>query len=174
MLVHPPRPDGAPAAVLHHDRERTAAGLAEHDPRDGEAWLRLCEQWDRIAEPLLRTLFTPFPPVRGPVALLRRIGTAEALRLARFLLLPARRMGQELFASEGARLLLAGNAVHADAPPDAPASGVYGWLLAMLGQQLRVPDAGRRQRRAGRGAGPPGHRRREPRSSPDSTWSGSR
>ncbi|HWM57521.1 MAG TPA: NAD(P)/FAD-dependent oxidoreductase [Pseudonocardia sp.] len=139
VLAHPPRPDGAPAAVLHHDRERTAAGLAEHDPRDGEAWLRLCEQWDRIAEPLLHTLFTPFPPVRGPVALLRRIGTAEALRLARFLLLPARRMGQELFASEGARLLLAGNAVHADAPPDAPASGVYGWLLAMLGQHYGFP-----------------------------------
>lgn len=32
--------------------------------------------------------------------LLRRIGTAEALRLARFLLLPAKRMGEELFGGE--------------------------------------------------------------------------
>jgi phytoene dehydrogenase-like protein len=139
VLAHPPRPDGAPAAVLHRDREQTAAGLAEHDKRDGEAWLRLCAQWDRIEDPLLRTLFTAFPPVKGPVQLLRRIGTAEALRLARFLLLPSRQMGQELFASEEARLLLAGNAVHADAPPDAPASGVYGWLLAMLGQHQGFP-----------------------------------
>jgi phytoene dehydrogenase-like protein len=139
VLAHPPRPDGAPAAVLHRDRDRTAAGLAEHDPRDGEAWLRLCEQWDRIADPLLRTLFTAFPPVRGPAQLLRRIGTADALRLVRFLLLPARRMGEELFGSEAARLLVAGNAVHADTPPDAPGSGVIGWLLAMLGQQHGFP-----------------------------------
>ena len=40
---------------------------------------------------------------------------------------------------EGARLLLAGNAAHADAPVDAPVSGAYGWLLAMLGQQHGFP-----------------------------------
>ena len=33
VLAHPPRPDGDPAAVLHRDREQTAAGLAAHDPR---------------------------------------------------------------------------------------------------------------------------------------------
>ncbi|WP_433280620.1 phytoene desaturase family protein [Pseudonocardia xinjiangensis] len=139
VLAHPPRPDGAPAAVLHRDRARTAAGLAEHHPGDGEAWLRLCSQWDAVGEAVLRTLFTAFPPVRGPVQLLRRIGTAEALRLARFLALPAGRMGEELFASEAARLLLAGNAVHGDTPPDATVSGVFGWLLAMLGQQYGFP-----------------------------------
>jgi phytoene dehydrogenase-like protein len=139
VLAHPPRPDGGPAAVLHRDREATAAGLAAHDSRDGDAWLRLCEQWDRIGDPVLRSMFSAFPPVRGPVQLLRRAGTADALRLARFLLLPARRMGEELFASEAARLLLAGNAVHADAPPDAPGSGIFGWLLAMVGQQHGFP-----------------------------------
>lgn len=139
VLAHPLRPDGDEAAVLHRDRERTAAGLAEHDPRDGDAWLALCRRWDVVGEPFLRTLFTAFPPVRGPAALLRRIGTAEALRLARFLALPAKRMGEELFASEAARLLLAGNAVHADVPIDAPVSGVFGWLLAMLGQQHGFP-----------------------------------
>jgi phytoene dehydrogenase-like protein len=139
VLAHPARPDGAPAAVLHRDRERTAAGLAEHDPRDGDAWLRLCAQWDDVGAAVLRTLFTAFPPVRGPLQLLRRVGTADALRLARLLALPAHRMGEELFASEGARLLLAGNAVHADVPPDATVSGVTGWLLAMLGQQHGFP-----------------------------------
>jgi phytoene dehydrogenase-like protein len=139
VLAHPPRPDGGPAVVLYRDREKTAAGLTEEHPRDGEAWLALCRQWDVVREPLLRTLFTAFPPIRGPVALLRAIGTAEALRLARFLLLPAKRMGEELFDGEGARLLLAGNAAHADAPVDAPVSGAYGWLLAMLGQQHGFP-----------------------------------
>ncbi len=139
VLAHPPRPDGGPAAVLHRNREETAAGLAEHDPRDGEAWLRLCAQWDRMADPVLRSLFTAFPPVRGPGALLRRIGTADALRLARFLLLPARRMAEELFSAEAARLLLVGNAGHSDTPPDAPGSGIFGWLLAMIGQQHGNP-----------------------------------
>ena len=136
VLAHPARPDGAPAAVLHRDRERTAEGLG---PRDGEAWLRLCAQWDQVGDAVLRSVFTAFPPVRGPLALLRRIGTAEALRLARFLALPVRRMGEELFAGEAARLLLAGNGGHADIPPDAPGSGLFGWLLAMLGQQHGFP-----------------------------------
>ncbi|GAA5116242.1 phytoene desaturase family protein [Pseudonocardia adelaidensis] len=136
VLAHPAHPDGAPAAVLHRDRERTAAALG---PGDGEAWLRLCAQWDAIGDAVLRSLFTAFPPVRGPLELLRRTGTADALRLARFLALPVRRMGEELFAREPARLLLAGNGGHADIPPDAPGSGVFGWLLAMLGQQHGFP-----------------------------------
>jgi phytoene dehydrogenase-like protein len=48
-------------------------------------------------------------------------------------------MGQELFRGESGRLLLAGNALHADVPVDAPVSGTYGWLLAMLGQDVGFP-----------------------------------
>ncbi|MQA13294.1 MAG: NAD(P)-binding protein [Pseudonocardiaceae bacterium] len=136
VLAHPLGPGSDDAAVLHRRCEDTAAGL---DAPDGEAWLALCRQWDRVREPLLRTLFTAFPPVRGPAALLRRVGTAEALRLARLLALPAHRMGRELFRGEAARLLLAGNAVHADVPSNAPVSGAYGWLLAMLGQDGGFP-----------------------------------
>ncbi|MPZ66572.1 MAG: NAD(P)-binding protein [Pseudonocardiaceae bacterium] len=136
VLAHPLGPDGEDAAVLHRRRVDTAAGLGG---RDGDAWLNLCRQWDRLREPLLRTLFTAFPPVRGPVALLRRIGTADALRLARFLALPAHRMGRELFDGDAGRLLLAGNAVHTDVPADAAVSGVFGWLLAMLGQDGGFP-----------------------------------
>ncbi|MCE0767120.1 NAD(P)/FAD-dependent oxidoreductase [Pseudonocardia kujensis] len=139
VLAHPLGPDGAEAAVLCRDRADTAAGLDAQHRGDGEAWLDLCRRWDVLREPFLRTLFTTFPPVRGPVQLVRRLGTAEALRLARFLLLPAKRMGEELFGGEGARLLLAGNAVHADIPTTSPVSGAYGWLLAMLGQHYGFP-----------------------------------
>ncbi|WP_214367655.1 phytoene desaturase family protein [Pseudonocardia sp. H11422] len=139
VLAHPMGPVGETAALLHHDRTATAAGLAEDHPRDGEAWLELCRLWDTISEPFLRALFTAFPPVRGPAQLLRRLGGAQALRLARFLALPAQRMGEELFGGEAGRLLLAGNAAHADVPLDAPMSGVFGWLLAMLGQQHGFP-----------------------------------
>jgi phytoene dehydrogenase-like protein len=139
VLAHPPHSDSTTAAVLHRDPQATAAGLDADHPGDGEAWLALCAQWQTLEEPLLRSLFTAFPPVRGPAQLLRRLGTAEALRLLRFLLLPASRMGEELFGGEAARLLLAGNTAHADVPPTAPGSGVYGWLLAMLGQTHGFP-----------------------------------
>ena len=173
VLAHPPRPDGARAAVLYRDREATAARLAAGAPARRRGVDRAVPAVGRGREPLLRTLFTTFPPVRGPVALLRTIGTADALRLARFLLLPARRMGEELFDGEEARLLLAGNAAHADAPGDAPVSGAYGWLLAMLGQHARVPGAGRGRRRAGGGARAAARRRPARRCTPTSGWSGS-
>ncbi|MGI5131599.1 phytoene desaturase family protein [Pseudonocardia sp. CA-107938] len=139
VLAHPLRAEGVEAAVLYRDAERTAVGLDANHPGDGEAWLRLCRQWQRIEPALLRSLFTAFPPVRGPAALVRELGVAETLRLTRFALLPAARMGEELFGGEAARLLLAGNTAHADAPPHAPISGVFGWLLAMLGQHHGFP-----------------------------------
>ncbi len=66
---------------------------------------------------ILDTLFGSFPPVRAVLSLLRSVGTAEALRLARFLILPADRMVRELFHSEKSGLLILGNALHADIPP---------------------------------------------------------
>ncbi|MGW5144627.1 phytoene desaturase family protein [Rhodococcus koreensis] len=127
------------APVIHPDPADTAADLERRQPGDGVAWTALVEQWHHIKEPLLNILFSPFPPVRGPSALLRRLGTAESLRVARFLLLPARRMTHELFRGEAARLLLLGNAMHADTPPDAPGSGVMGYILTMLAQDGGYP-----------------------------------
>jgi phytoene dehydrogenase-like protein len=45
-------------------------------------------------------------------------------------------MGQETFAGQRGRALLGGNAMHADAPMDAPVSGMMGWLMAMLAQSV--------------------------------------
>ncbi len=126
-------------AVLSRDIERTAASADEFAPGDGLAWKRLFSQWKDLREPLLDALFTPFPPVRPGLRLLRRTGTAEALRLARMLTLPARRLGEELFEGEGARLLLAGNAAHSDLSVDNAGSAVFGWLLAMIGQDVGFP-----------------------------------
>ena len=139
VLAHPLRPDGTAAAVLHRDPERTAAALDAHHPGDGAAWLELCRQWRAVEEPLLRSMFTTFPPVRGPAQLLRRIGAADALELLRFLLLPATRMGEERFGGAAARLLIAGNAAHTDVPVTAPGSGLYGLVLAMVGQHHGFP-----------------------------------
>jgi phytoene dehydrogenase-like protein len=127
------------AAILYREIDRTAAQLDRHHAGDGQRWCDLFEQWQKIKVPLLETLFAPFPPARGVLGLLRRLGTADALRLAHLLLLPAGVMAEQLFDGDAARLLLLGNAMHADVPIDAPASGVMGYLMIMMGQDGGFP-----------------------------------
>ena len=127
------------AAVLHRTAEDTATGLEEFAPGDGDAWLALCEQWQRVRAPLLDALFTPFPPVRPSVRLLRSLGAADALDLMRQAVLPVHRLADERFNGEGAAVLLTGNAMHSDVGPDSAGSGMFGWLLCMLGQDVGFP-----------------------------------
>ncbi|WP_111766059.1 phytoene desaturase family protein [Nakamurella deserti] len=131
-------PDGR-AAVLHRDVSATAAGLEEFAPGDGAAWTAMFQQWQRVRDPLLDALFTPLPPVKAAVGLLRRLKVAGLLDLARLAVLPVRRLAMENFDGAGAALLLTGNAMHSDVAPDAAGSGVFGWLLSMLGQDVGFP-----------------------------------
>jgi phytoene dehydrogenase-like protein len=131
--------DDGRTAVLHRDADATAAGLDAFSPGDGDAWLRLFQTWRRIRDPLLDALFTPLPPVVSASRLLRRLGVTDALDLARLATLPVRRLSDEQFRGDGGKLLLTGNALHADIPPDAAGSGAFGWLLSMLGQDVGYP-----------------------------------
>jgi len=131
-------PDGR-AVVLNRDPTVTAASVEAFGAGDGARWLAAYDEWRAVAGPLLESLLGPFPPVRGGLRLLHRLGTAGALRLARRFLLPSRVLGAELFAGTGAPALLAGCALHTDLSPDEAGSGGYGWLLAMLGQQVGWP-----------------------------------
>jgi len=139
VLAHP-LPDGR-CAVLEREPERTAAGLDALSPGDGEAWLRLYARWLELSDALLDALFSPFPPVRSGLALAARLRSAGGLRTLRSLALPVRRLGEEEFGGEGARLLLAGSALHADLSPESVGSTVFGWLLTMIGQQYGWPVA---------------------------------
>ncbi|MBA3252473.1 MAG: NAD(P)/FAD-dependent oxidoreductase [Geodermatophilaceae bacterium] len=140
-------PDGR-SVTLHAEPAETAASVARFAPGDAQAWTELYDEWLRIGPSLIAALFTPFPPVRSTGSLLRALGSsAELLRFLRFAMLPVRRLGEERFDGEGARLLLAGNALHTDLGPEGAISGVFGWLLAMLGQQYGFPvPAGGAQR----------------------------
>lgn len=131
--------DDGRAAVLHRDPADTAAGLDEFARGDGDAWLTLVEQWHGIRDAVLDALFTPFPPVRAGARLAFTLKTAGLLRMARLGVLPVRRLGEEQFRGDGGRLLLTGNALHSDVPPDGAGSGVFGWLLAMLAQDVGFP-----------------------------------
>jgi phytoene dehydrogenase-like protein len=137
VVAHPVL-DG-PTAVLHHRPEDTAASLDAFAAGDGAAWLDLFALWRRVGGPLLGTLLSPFPPVRPALRLAARVGPRRVAELARFALLPVRRLAGEHFRGRGGGLLLAGNALHADVPPDAAPSGLLGWLLASLGQDIGFP-----------------------------------
>ncbi|MGZ4627055.1 MAG: phytoene desaturase family protein [Kineosporiaceae bacterium] len=131
--------DDERAAVLHRDVVDTATGLDADHPGDGDAWIRLFEHWRRIRDPLLDALFSPFPPVKAGAALVGRLGVHDTLWTLRMFALPVHRLCQELFGGRMATALVTGNALHADVPAVAPVSGVFGWLLVMLGQDVGFP-----------------------------------
>lgn len=137
VLAHP-LPDGR-CAVLDRDIDATAASLEGFAPGDGDAWRRMHDLWDQVGSDLLGCLLTPFPPVRSGLRLLAKVRAAGGLRLARTMLLPVRRLGEEHFDGEGGRLLLAGNALHADLAPESAIGGGFGWLMAMLAQTYGFP-----------------------------------
>ncbi|MFC8920901.1 phytoene desaturase family protein [Streptomyces sp. NPDC057116] len=137
VLAHP-LTDGR-CAVLERDRTATARGLEGFAPGDALAWDHLCEVWDQLGDDILGALFTPFPPVWASARLAARVRAAGGLRMARMMLLPVRRLVEEEFHGEGGRLLLAGNALHADLAPEAAGSGGFGWLMTMLGQMYGFP-----------------------------------
>ncbi|MEU7908247.1 NAD(P)/FAD-dependent oxidoreductase [Actinoplanes sp. NPDC049118] len=131
-------PDGR-AATVTRDLESTMASMERFAPGDGERWRHAYAQWRDISPQLLKALLQPFPPVRPGLDLARRLRVGGSLRLARRLVLSARELGSELFRGEGARLALAGCALHTDLSPEDAGGGVYGWLLAMLGQEVGWP-----------------------------------
>ncbi|MFI0900443.1 phytoene desaturase family protein [Streptomyces sp. NPDC020983] len=137
VLAHP-LPDGR-CAVLSRDPDATAGSVGSFAAGDGEAWHEWYALWQRVGGPLLDSLFTPFPPLRAGARLAARLRAAGGLRFARMMLLPARRLAEEQFAGEGGRLLLAGNALHADLAPESAGGGAFGWLMSMLAQDVGFP-----------------------------------
>ena len=130
-------PDGRTAS-LSRDLARTCRSVGSFAAGDGEAWARMTSEWDRLSAPFLRSILDPFPPVRGGVGLLSALRTST-LRFARLCASSAWQWTRDEFDGEGARLLVAGNAAHADLPLTAPGSALFGWLLAMVGQRQGFP-----------------------------------
>ena len=136
VLAHP-LPDGS-CAALSRDLDETAASVDAFAAGDGDAWRRLDRLWRRLEPGVLDALVTPFPPVRAGVRLAAAL-RGDLLRAARLALLPVRRLGAERFRGEGAKLLLAGNALHADLAPESAGSGAFGLVLAGLGRHVGFP-----------------------------------
>jgi phytoene dehydrogenase-like protein len=142
--AHAPAVAGTPFAtgewaLLHASAEETAAGLEARTPGDGEAWLRLCADWEEIGDHVLGSLLTPFPPVRHGVAALARLHRVGGLAFAQMMVSPLRTVAEGRLGGRPGQMLLAGNAAHADIPVDAPGSAAMAWILAMVGQNLGFP-----------------------------------
>jgi phytoene dehydrogenase-like protein len=136
VLAHPMR-DGT-CAVLSRDLDVTAAAADALAPGDGDAWRRLYGLWQQVNPALLDAITSPFPPIKAAGRLAWALRGGGGLRFARFGMLPVRRLAEEEFKGDAA-MLLAGNALHADLSPETAISGMFGWLLSMLGQQIGFP-----------------------------------
>ena len=139
VVGHPRHATDDDPPIVYHDPARTAAELARRSPADGDNWWRAVELWQQIKSPMLDAVLAPFPPVRPMIRLLLKLGTSDALRLARLLVQPADSLAKQLFDGDAPRVLLLGNAMHADVPPDAPISGAMGFLMTMLAQDCGWP-----------------------------------
>ena len=135
-LAHPAA-DGS-CAVLSRDLDETAASLDAFAAGDGDAWRELYKLWQRVGDPLLRAITTPFPPVLPGVRLALRL-RRDLPEFGRFALLSVRRLGDEHFAGAGGPRLLGGNAMHTDLLPESSLGGFFGWLLCCLGQSVGYP-----------------------------------
>jgi phytoene dehydrogenase-like protein len=133
-----PLPDGS-WAMLYDDVEATSAGLEAHAKGDGDQWRTLYDEWQRIGPHLVDALMSPFPPVRAGLRTLGVLPRVGGLAFVRMLLAPGRRLAEERFQSEAARLLLAGSAGHSDIPLDATGSGLMAVLMTMLAQTVGFP-----------------------------------
>lgn len=126
-------------SLLHRDREVTARLADERHRGDGEAWLKLCRQWDVIGDSLVGGFLRPFPPVSRVPGVLTGLWRTGGLGMVRTLLTPAAELVADRFRDEALMALMAGNAGHADIPLEAPGSGLMGLLLTMLGQTVGFP-----------------------------------
>src|SRR5215211_5149534 len=137
VLGHPRADDSW--VILHRDLEITASLLDAEHPGDGAAWRAIHDQWQIIGPTLIECLLRPFPPVRPGIKALAKLPRVGGLSFVRSMLTPASTLFGHAFGGDGAQLLLAGNALHADIPLDAAGSGFLGTLLIMLGQTVGFP-----------------------------------
>lgn len=137
-VVGTPFPDG-PWALVHHDAQATAHSIDQFAPGDGEAYLELVRAWERIGDSVMGAMLTPFPPIRNGMKMVSRLPAVGGMGYLRTLVSPLRALVDGKFRGDGAKMLLGGNAVHADIPMDAPGSGAFGLIMVMLGQQHGFP-----------------------------------
>src|SRR4051794_151426 len=143
--VHPgacsahPLPDGR-AIALFRDLQRTSESLDSAHRGDGEAWRAFVEPLLDAWEAVRATMLSGFPPLAGPVKLLRHAGPVGLARFAALLPGSAQGLGRRLFQSPDARAWLYGAAGHGDVPPSGRGSAIAVAYLNLLGHAVGWPS----------------------------------
>jgi len=143
--VHPrvcaahPLPDGQ-AIGLHRDVAETARSLDRQCEGDGQRWMDFVTPFLEAFPAVRDTMLSGFPPVAGPVKLLRDAGPAALLRFSGLLPTSATTLGRRLFQGAGSRAWLYGAAMHGDTPPERAGSAIASFYLSLLGHAVGWPS----------------------------------
>ena len=132
-------PEGA-AAILYRDLERTAQSLERQQRGDGVAWKAFAAPFIDSFDALRATMLSGFPPLVGPLRLLRDAGPLGALRFGRLVPESAVGLGGRLFEGAGSRAWLYGAAMHGDQPPQGAGSAIAAAYLNLLGHAVGWPS----------------------------------
>ena len=128
------------AAALYRSPEETADNLDRLAPGDGQRWLAFSAPYLEHFGSLRRTLLAGFPPIRGPLGLMRGLGPQGMLEFARLVLMPAMSLADDLFESPGAKAWLYSSAMHGDVPPSGAGSAIAAAYLQLLGHAVGWPS----------------------------------
>ena len=128
------------AAALYRSPEATADNLDRLAPGDGQRWLAFSAPYLEHFGSLRRTLLAGFPPIRGPLGLMRGLGPQGMLEFARLVLMPAMSLADDLFESPGAKAWLYSSAMHGDVPPSGAGSAIAATYLQVLGHAVGWPS----------------------------------
>ncbi len=131
---------GGRALALYRDLDRTAADLDAAQPGDGDAWRAFMAPMLATFDEVRATMLGGFPPLAGPVKLLRSAGPGGLARFAALLPGSARGLGRRLFVNPDARAWLYGAAGHGDVPPSGPGSAIAVAYLNLLGHAVGWPS----------------------------------
>lgn len=143
--VHPracsahPLPEGE-AAVLYRDLGDTARTLDAQSPGDGTRWVEYVTPFLESFPAIRETMLTGFPPVKGPLKLLRSAGPQGLFEFTRMLSGSATGLGNRLFNSPGSRAWLYGAAIHGDTPPGRAGSAIAAFYLNLMGHAVGWPS----------------------------------
>jgi len=143
--VHPevcmahPLPGGQ-AVGLYRSLELTAASLDRQHPGDGESWGRFVSPYLGAFDAVRATILSGFPPITGPLRLLKDAGPLRLATFGTLLANSAVRLGRQLFEGDGARAWLYGAAAHGDTPIGSPGSALAAFYLNLLGHGAGWPS----------------------------------
>jgi phytoene dehydrogenase-like protein len=132
---------GGRAILLYRDLARTAASLEAQSPGDGERWVAYAEPWLQAFPAVRDTMLAGFPPVAGPLKLLRARGPSGLLGFAAIVPQSARSLARQVFAGSDSCAWLYGAATHNDVPPHRAGSAIAAFYLNLLGHAVGWPSA---------------------------------